>query len=221
MSVKMGGGGTIAESITKEPQDMEQNTNSWHAWRAKGIGASESPIIMGVSPWSTPYQLWQEKTGRLKRDFSNYATERGHRLEPKARASYEFKFGYNCPPILATNQRFPFIRASLDGWNAENGVILEIKCPGRMDHEKALAGQIPEKYFPQIQHQFLAVGNAKVAHYYSYDGERGVCVECLPDLEYQEKLFEALCAFWQCIRDDVPPPMTEKERKKYETKHPK
>lgn len=193
---------------------MEQNTRSWQQWRNQGIGASDAPIIMRVSPWTTPYELWQMKTGKLIKDFSNYATERGHRLEPRARASYEFKFGYSAPPVLVVNEQFPFIRASLDGYNAERGIALEIKCPGKKDHETALAGKVPEKYFPQLQHQLLACAQAKINHYYSYDGERGVCVECLPDSKYQEILFEELCKFWICVQKDIPPELTEKEKQR-------
>jgi len=31
--------------------DLEQGTPQWLAWRRAGIGASEAPVIMGLSPW--------------------------------------------------------------------------------------------------------------------------------------------------------------------------
>lgn len=192
---------------------IEQGSLSWHKWRSQGLGASDAPAIMGVSPWSTPYQLWEIKTGRIKKDFSNWATERGNRLEPKARATYEFLQGFESPAMLSSNQTWPFIRASLDGYNEKHGIILEIKCPGKEDHEKALKGQIPEKYFPQLQHQLLACPAAKKVHYFSFDGEKGVCIEVLPDKEYAMKLFDALCSFWKCIQEDTPPLLGEKDFK--------
>ena len=39
--------------------DREQ----WLQWRKKGIGASDIPIIMGMTSWSSPTQLWREKRG--------------------------------------------------------------------------------------------------------------------------------------------------------------
>ena len=42
---------------------MEQKSEEWLDWRKKGIGSSDAPIIMGVSPWKTPFELWEEKTG--------------------------------------------------------------------------------------------------------------------------------------------------------------
>lgn len=194
---------------------MEQQTSSWHEWRSQGIGASDAPIIMGVSPWSTPYQLWQEKRGvlRVKSD-GNWATDRGNRLEPKARASYEFKVGFLSPPTLVVNQVYPFIRASLDGYNAQFRRILEIKCPGKADHAKAISGEVPEKYFPQLQHQLLATGQAIQNDYYSYDGESGVLVICDPDSSYQRLLLEKLQEFWGWVQDGTPPPLTDKDRRR-------
>ena len=185
---------------------MDQQTQDWHEWRSMGLGASDAPIIMKVSPWKTPYQLWEEKTKRVKRPYTgNFATDRGNRLEPIARATYELEQNCEAKAILVENEKFPFIRASLDGYDAEKGIVLEIKCPGRADHETALNGGVPDKYYPQIQHQLLACPAAKLAHYYSYDGERGTLVVVPPDLEYQKKLFDELCAFWLCIQNDTPP----------------
>lgn len=189
---------------------QEQN---WHEWRKKGIGASDAPIIMGVSPWKTPYQLWLEKTGKVKADkIGNWATQRGHDLEPKARAQYELEIGVNCPPRLVEYAEFPVIRASLDGWDEKNNVVLEIKCPGAADHSKALSGEVPEKYWPQLQHQLLVTG-ANKAHYYSFDGEKGVLIEVEPDKKYCAKLFMELKKFWECVETDTPPPLSAKDYK--------
>ncbi len=192
---------------------------SWHEWRSKGIGASDAPIIMGVSPWKTRYQLWQEKTGRVKADkIGNWATQRGHDLEPKARAQYELETGNNCPPKLVEYAEAPFIRASLDGYDEKKNIVLEIKCPGAADHQKAMAGNVPDKYWPQLQHQLMITG-ANVAHYYSFDGEKGVLIEVLPDMKYCATLYSELRKFWICVETDTPPELTEKDYKIIKSDH--
>lgn len=45
--------------------NLLQNTQEWEKFRLQKIGASDAPIIMGVSPWKTPFQLWLEKTGQI------------------------------------------------------------------------------------------------------------------------------------------------------------
>jgi putative phage-type endonuclease len=191
---------------------MEQRSDDWLEWRRKGLGASDAPAVMGVSPWTTAYQLWEEKTGRKVRDYSNWATNRGNILEPKARALVEFETGMEFPAVLFEHRELPFMRASLDGYNAENQIALEIKCPGKDDHAKALAGEIPEKYFPQLMHQIFVTG-AKQAYYYSYDGESGCLVKVEPDHDYIKELVKKMMHFWVCIRDDKEPELTERDYK--------
>lgn len=197
---------------------MDQRTKAWYDWRKKGLGASDAPIVMGVSPWSTAHELWEQKTGRVVKDHSNWATNRGNELEPRARAHLELELGMDFPAILSEHPKFPFMRASLDGWNSKNKIVLEIKCPGAADHQSAKEGKVPEKYFPQIQHQIFVTGATK-AIYYSYTEDKetgkpeGFIVEVLADIEYIKKLFEAMCKFWICIEKDIEPELTEKDFK--------
>jgi putative phage-type endonuclease len=187
---------------------MEQKTDSWHAWRAKGIGSSDAPVIMGVSPWSTPFKLWEEKTGRKKYDQSNFATERGSRLEPKARAWYELHTDRTMDPVLAEHREYPFVRASLDGHSPNERGLLEIKCPvGRKDHDTRA---LPDKYVPQVQHQLLVTGYDWL-DYLSYfeDDKTGqvdaYIIRVMPDIEYQKRLLAAEIAFWECVASGTPP----------------
>ena len=38
-----------------------QGTPEWLEFRRTMVMASDSPVIMGVSPWKTPLQLYHEK----------------------------------------------------------------------------------------------------------------------------------------------------------------
>jgi putative phage-type endonuclease len=131
---------------------VEQGSGDWLTWRRGGLGSSDIPIIMGVSPWRTPHQLWQEKTKKIEaKQFSNFAIERGNRLEPKARAMFELLMDESFPPFVAEHPEFPQFRVSLDGWSEGLSAILEIKCPGEADHTKAKNGEVPEKYIWQVE----------------------------------------------------------------------
>lgn len=183
---------------------MQQSGPIWQQWRQAGIGASDAPIIMGVSPYKTPQELWLEKTGRRPPFAGNWATERGTRLEPIARHHYEAVTGQIVQPHCREHPDLPWMRASLDGISFEGDLILEIKCPGRADHAQALDGQIPPKYWPQIQHQ-LAVTGAGICHYWSFDGEKGALVAARPDREYIAALIERERVFWNCVQEDKEP----------------
>jgi len=198
---------------------MEQRTDSWTSWRRRGLGASDAPIILGVSPWKTPYQLWLEKTGRAEPAKGNWATERGNEMEPRARARYELIHLRDMPPVTMEHPEFPFIRASLDGLSTDGKIVLEIKCPGEKDHQTAKAGQVPEKYIWQLEHQLFVTG-AEEAHYFSYyekkvDGfvttrdHALVVYHSVP--ERRKKLLKELFAFWDYIQKNEPPPIAEKD----------
>lgn len=192
---------------------MKQGTPEWLAWRKEGIGASDVPVILGVSPWRTPYELWQEKTGRREGQAENFAMRRGSAMEATARAAYEAATGIAMQPAEVTHGLLYFMRASLDGITLDGSVILEVKCPGMEDHAKAVAGLIPEKYIPQVQAQ-LFVSGASRCDYWSFDGYRGACVAVLPDVEMQERIVAACTAFWHCVTEQTLPPLCERDERK-------
>jgi len=39
--------------------DLQQNTPEWIAFRVDKLGASDAPIIMESSPWTTPDRDWE------------------------------------------------------------------------------------------------------------------------------------------------------------------
>src|SRR6185437_5018586 len=87
--------------------------------------ASETPVVMGVSPWQTPYQLWQQKLG-LRDPTVTPAMLRGTELEPSARAAYEELTGRVMQPLVLVDGDYS---ASLDGITLAGDRLLEIKCP--------------------------------------------------------------------------------------------
>lgn len=194
--------------------DFKQNSPEWHAWRSSGIGASEAAAVLGVCKFKTPYQLWLEKTNRVPKFEGNVYTEAGKAVEPKARAEYEIQHDFiDMPEVCVVHPTHDFILASLDGWNAEEGRILELKYVSEATHAMALAGNVPEHYYPQTQHQLMCVPEAKELHYYSYRAGNSGKVVVQHDYDFQKKLELALISFWDLIKNDIPPQLTEKDAK--------
>lgn len=54
----------------------------WLEARRKGVTASEIAVIMGLSPYSSPYALYHQKLGILPPDGDQAVFERGRVLEP-------------------------------------------------------------------------------------------------------------------------------------------
>lgn len=179
----------------------------WLEWRKGGIGGSDVPIILGVSPWKTIEELYQEKISDYIIDTPpNFAQERGIRMEPRIRSLYEMHSGESFKPGLKKMEELPYMLVSLDGESDCKTKILEIKVSGKEDWHLTKQKQIiPKKYYPQIQHA-LFVSQAKVCLYLSYlwtkeeerilDINNLAVVEVFPDIEFQKKSLEACSHFW-------------------------
>lgn len=197
----------------------KQNSSQWRTWRGLGLGASDAPAFMGASPWTSPFELWLQKTGLMDRatpnEYQLAAMRRGTELEPVARAMFELEKGAKFEAISAEHDDHSWLRASFDGHNAELNAILEIKCPNKVDHAKAVKGQVPSKYMAQVQQQLLISG-AAVCYYYSWDGrsDKGAIVEVRPDADYQGLLLKTALDFWQRVCTKVPPDITSADVKK-------
>lgn len=200
---------------------MKQNTKEWLKWRSQGIGASDAPIIMGRSPWKTPYKLWLEKTTGQSDFQGNEATERGHALEDSARQCAEKQLSRLFLPHCSEHQKYPWMRASLDGISMDKE-ILEIKCPYKphnndSDHQQAKQQKIPKKYWPQLQHQLEVYGSSK-GWYFSFDGHEGVAIPFERDKTFIAELLKKEKAFWECVQALKPPQLTARDYQVIEEK---
>ena len=134
---------------------------------------------MGESPWQTPYQLWELRSGRRQPEV-NAAMARGTALEPQARAAYEVLTGNVMQPLVLVEGDYS---ASLDGLTFEGDLLLEIKCPVKGKDsvlwQQVAQGEIPAHYRWQLEHQFL-VSKAQTGHLYVFDGTDGILLEVTP-----------------------------------------
>lgn len=188
---------------------LVQGTPEWHDHRNQYRNASETPAVMGLSPWVSTYQLWELRTGRRIQEV-NFAMKRGSALEPKAREAYEAKTGLVMEPLVMVDGEYS---ASLDGISLSGDLILEVKCPakGRLSEtwRAVEAGSVPEHYYWQVQHQ-LMVTKADKAHFYAFDDDSstGIWVEVLPNVEDMDRLQVAWNRFMLHIANDEPPPLS-------------
>ena len=199
---------------------LTQGSPEWLEMRRSYIGASDAPIIMLQSPWTTPYQLWQQKLGLTEGPKMTAAMQRGKDLEEPARQQFEAMTGLIMNPNVVFHKEHPFMMASLDGMTFDGKHIVEIKCVNRKDHETAVMGGVPVKYQAQVQHQLACCPSADFAYYFSYDAQnpdKSAIVEVPRDDKFIEKMIQEHTKFWECVRTKTPPPLTEKDFEDIET----
>jgi len=190
--------------------NLEQGSEQWLAWRRTVITATEASIILGNNPWDTMYQTWQRKLQLIDEKESNQAMERGKLLEPEARAQFNERYNMLMEPTCVESTEYDFLGASLDGITEDNKYILEIKCGGPKLYSDAEKGVIPQYYKDQMQHQLLVTG-AEKCYYYCYDGTDGICIQVMPDPDFEKKFLPKARAFWKCVAFETPPEMQPKD----------
>ena len=198
----------------------------WLAKRTSYIGGSDAACIVGLNPWKSNVQLWDEKTGRSRPDdisgksFVKYGNEAEEHLRALFALDYpRYKVEYQ-PHNLWLNDEYPWAHSSLDGWlvDKETGRrgVLEIKTTNilhSMQKEK-WDHRIPDGYFCQVLHYLAVTGFdfaiLKAQLRYDYDGEIFLNTkhyeieraEVEADIEY---LMDAERRFADCIKADRQP----------------
>lgn len=191
---------------------IAQNTPEWLHFRRTHIGASDAISIMGLSPWKSILDLYEEKVFQFEQDDNHYMS-RGKALEPIALEAFENETGLTMFPMVFKHDTISWMSASFDGVSLDRKVILEIKCPGKKDHHFVDVNKmVPVKYRSQIQHQ-IEVSGLDFAYYYSFDGEKGVIIEVKRDQEFIEKMLEKELEFWHCLQTFTPPKLISKRNK--------
>ena len=150
---------------------IPRNREEWLQERKKGLGASDAGTIIGVNKWKTNVDLWREKVGlREPEDISHKSyVQYGHDAEPHLRALFaldhpELRVTYESPYKMIFSDELPFIFATPDGELEELSTGrkggLEIKTTEIMNPRQwaEWKGRIPDQYFAQVCHQFLATG---------------------------------------------------------------
>ena len=201
----------------------------WLEARKNGIGGSDAATILGLNPYKTTIQLWEEKTGKREAEdisekpYVRYGTEAEDLLRQLFALDfpqYEVRHEEN---TIIKHPEYPFLFASLDGKliDKETGEmgILEIKTTNilqSMQKEK-WKDKIPDNYYCQVLHYLNVTGYSfvilKAQLKYDYDGEikldtrhyKIVREDVEEDLRVlQEKEIE----FWtKYVEKDIRPPL--------------
>lgn len=204
---------------------IEQRSDEWHQWRSQGISASDTPVILRLSPYKTAWLLWAQKKGYLEFDdlTRNPHVRRGIELEDTFRQHVEKDIGDILLPICVEYDQNPLFRASLDGVDA-NEKPHELKCPCEKQWievnllgEKSAAYQL---YYPQVQHQLLVTGaDYGFLHFGFMDDEterfQTRTFKVLRDDVMIAEIIRAGTDFWNLLVNNVAPPK-DKERDYFE-----
>ena len=205
--------------------------NSSHAeWlmsRSHGIGGSDASAILGLNPYKSNIELFEEKTGQRKPvDISDKPyVKYGNDAEPLIRQLFaldypEYKVTHHEYRIFRNN-RYPFLQASLDGelLDQDNRKgILEIKTSNIIQHMQyeMWKDRIPDNYYIQVLHYLLVTGfqfvvlRAHLLSKWGLDKRTTVKHYFIERSEVENDLQMLLreeCKFWKYVESGKKPPL--------------
>ena len=148
--------------ITKvSTKDMSRE--AWLERRRLSIGGSDAGTLLGLNPYSSPYALWADKTGKVvPEDISDKEAVRlGNDLEQYVAERFMEKTGKkvrkaNC---FIYNSEYPFAHANIDREVIGEKAGLECKTTSSWEIlQKCREGKYPDTWYAQVTHYMMVTG---------------------------------------------------------------
>jgi hypothetical protein len=135
--------------------ELEQGTPAWHAWRRKHRMASQTPMLLGSSPYGDAGTVWDSRHGQEVTE--THAMRKGRDLELRGheilREKYLMVGGPTCVEVGPWGASIDFLHVSGD-----TAKMVEIKgCVSPTgEYRKACdGGEIPLSVIHQVSHQAM------------------------------------------------------------------
>lgn len=219
----------------------DDELNDFRARRRVGLGGSDLGAILGLNPWKTPFQVWQEKTGRvdsnlnsLQMRFGTYAEEfvaqEYTRVTGRSVQRFNAMLRHETAPLLGHLDRLvipPGEKIASHKGVIRTDRLMDCKtasafAAGRSDEwGPSGSDQMPESYLCQCA-AYLALTGCQYADLAVLFGNQEFRVYTITrDLELEAMLLRESTAWWERhVVADVPPePCTELEARQRWSSH--
>ena len=175
--------------------------------RKLGIGGSDIAPIMGLSPYSTPLDVYRDKMNpAVIYEEESEDLKRGVRVEKYILQEYSevnnCALETNLPPVI--DPKYPFMRGNVDAKVVDENVIVEAKstkCPIAKWEEG-----IPEYYRTQVAYYAMLTNAERVDVPVLFSNWQYACFTYWRDYEYEARIRQAVIDFWNNhILAGIPP----------------
>lgn len=195
----------------------DQKRTEWLERRRKGIGASDSPKILGLSDWGSALSVFNEKTGRAIENEMTERMEIGLEIEELVAHLFKKKM---MKKIRRRNSEIyskehEYIFATIDRDICNEKSILECKNIGI--YNEKWHHKVPDIYYIQCQHQMYATGADLVYLAALFGGNHFEVYEIARDKDTIDWIVNNLVDFWQNYIIPGNPPLANRNDSKFLT----
>lgn len=180
----------------------------WLDERRKSVGGSDASAIIGLNRFSSPYEVWAEKTGRIPPKDETEAMRQGRELEEYVAGRWSEATEKRCrrKSSILRNPALPFAHADIDRWVVGENAGVECKTTSSLNIKSFKTGDYPPNYYIQCVHYMAVTGADRWylavlvlgKEFYTFTVER--------DEKEITALMDAEREFWKHVMDDNPPP---------------
>lgn len=180
--------------------------------RRKFLGSSDMAAVMGVSQYQTAYDIWLEKTGRLKdEDITSVAADAGNRFESVVLDWAEETLDTKLARNVSISKPDLYLAANLDAQDTITEQPVEAKTGGLfgpLDQAWGDPGtdQVPDPYIVQTHVQMILAGT-DICQLAAFLGGRGFCMYQIHRIDaVADAILDTARTFWvRCVQADTPP----------------
>ena len=185
----------------------------WLQVRRSGIGGSDAAAALGLSPWKSALELWQEKvSGQNQPHQENEAMIWGRLMEPVITTEFVRRTGLAVTPMRSMLQatEWPWMLADLDGLieDPQRGTgVFEVKTASAYKQEEWCEDRCPDSYLLQINHYMAVTGLSFAVICVLIGGNKLQWLTVDRDEELIASLVELEHRFWNHVLTQSPPPV--------------
>ena len=187
----------------------EMSRSEWLDMRSKYIGGSDAAVVLGISKWKTPFELWLEKTGQIvPEEIDNDVIHFGNVLEDVVAKEFERRTDKRVrrKNQMLLHDEHEFMMANIDREVMGEMVPLECKTTSAYNAKEWEEEEIPASYLIQVNH-YMSVLNAPYAYIACLiGGQKFVWKRIERDEELIKLIIDGLQNFWEFhVIGNVPP----------------
>lgn len=144
-------------------------------------------------------RLLDQKCAREECYSGTDAMQRGHELEPKARARFERRVGFTVSPACLQSSEHEWLRCSVDGLSDDGSRVLEIKCGSSLYDRVAGASKFPKDLFAQLQHILAVTDLPMIDFFCHWPGRKDIHYKVARHQDWIDYLISAEHDFWRQV----------------------
>lgn len=145
----------MAREICHESSDV------WKVERANGLGGSDAPQILGLSPFGGPARVAASKLGYHAEDVESELLEWGHYVEEPMMRRFYAETGILAQRsgvmFRSTDPATPWLQATIDGVLNEPGARGGVQCKLAVYSADAWDDGVPDYVGAQVQHEMAVM----------------------------------------------------------------